>query len=388
MKKLPLDYAVRNLGRNPARMFLSILGSMFVVLLVLAAGGFITGMQRAFVSSGDQDNVILLGTGSEESLERSEIPMRTPGIVAASIDGIARRAGTEAISPEIHLAMPISTTPDERGELAVLRGITPNAWLVHTNARITDGRTPESGRNEAALGRMAAIALGFDPAEEAIGESIWIDDTEIEIVGVLAADGGVVEGEIWYPLTDLQVIAQRDSLSCVVLTRDTVSLPEINAFAARRLDLELVAIDEVAYFSSLSDFYRPIEMMIVLTAILVSFGGVLGGLNTSYAAFASRVREIGMLQTLGYGRGAIILSLLQESLLATSVGALLACLLGLLFIDGQSIRFSMGVFGIEIDALVLAIGLAAGLLLGIAGTFLPAWRCLQMPIPEALRTSI
>ena len=388
MKTLPLEYAVRNLGRNPARMILSVGGSMLVVVLVLASGGFVNGMQRAFVQSGSSKNVILLGTGSEESLERSEIPMRTPGIVAASISGLAQRAGATAVSPEVHMAIPVSTNKDEKGNLSVLRGVTADAWLVHNNARISQGRAPESGRNEAAIGRMAARALGFDNPEDVIGQSIWVDDIEITAVGLLVADGGVIEGEIWYPLTDLQVLAQRDSLSCVILTRDTASEPEIGAFAARRLDLEIVAIPEQQYFSALSAFYKPIETMVILTAVLVSIGGVLGGLNTAYAAFASRVREIGMLQTLGYSRGAIIWNILQESLLSSSLGALIGCVIGLLVLDGQAIRFSMGVFGIEINALVLAGGLAAGLLLGFIGALIPAWRCLHLPVPEALRASV
>lgn len=368
-------------------MILSIGGSLLVVLLVLTAGGFVTGMQRALTDSGSERNMILLGTGSEESLERSEIPMRTSGIVAASIDGLAKSAGVDAVSPEVHMAIPVAKEKDQPGELAVIRGVTPAAWLVHSDVRITEGRTAETGRDEAAIGRMAAAALGFEPPETAIGQSIWVDGIEIKIVGILAADGGVIEGEIWYPLTDLQTLAQRDSLSCVILTREDAPRTAVDAFAARRLDLEIVAIPEEEYFAALSRFYKPIETMVVLTAILIAVGGVLGGLNTTYAAFASRVREIGTLQTLGYSRLAIIWSLMEESLLASAIGALLGCLLGLLFLDGEAIRFSMGVFGIEIDGLVLAGGLAAGILLGIVGALIPAWRCLRLPIPEALRTS-
>ena len=71
-------------------------------------------------------------------------------------------------------------------------------------------------------------------------------------------------------------------------------------------------------------FYRPVRWVIGATAFLVSLAGLFGGLNTLYAAFAARVREIGMLQALGFTRGAIILSLLQESLLASASGAILA----------------------------------------------------------------
>ena len=121
------------------------------------------------------------------------------------------------------------------------------------------------------------------------------------------------------------------------------------------------------------------------TALLIALGGILGGLNTMYAAVAARARELGTLQVLGYSRMAVVRSLLQESVLTTVTGALLACGLGLLFLDGLAVRFSMGVFGIVIDGPVILAGLAAGLLLGLVGALPPALRCLKRPIPEALR---
>ena len=125
--------------------------------------------------------------------------------------------------------------------------------------------------------------------------------------------------------------------------------------------------------------------MVIVTAILIALGAILGGLNTMYAAFASRVREIGSLQTLGYSRLAIVISFIQESLLATSMGAIIACIGGLLILDGIVVQFSLGAFGLSISAAVLALGLLAGALLGICGAALPVWRCLRKPIPQALR---
>jgi ABC-type antimicrobial peptide transport system permease subunit len=125
--------------------------------------------------------------------------------------------------------------------------------------------------------------------------------------------------------------------------------------------------------------------MVWATASLIALGGLLGGLNTMYAAFASRVREIGALQSIGYARGAIVISLVQESLLATAAGALLACVIGLVALDGLHVRFSMGVFGLTIDSTVMALGLCAGLGLGLIGALPPAWRALRLPIAEALK---
>ena len=145
-------------------------------------------------------------------------------------------------------------------------------------------------------------------------------------------------------------------------------------------------MEETDYYAALAAFFRPVQWMVIVTAILIAMGGVLGGLNTMYAAFASRVREIGSLQTLGYSRSAIMISLVQESILATSMGAIIACCLGWWLLDGLVVQFSMGAFGIDVTATVLALGLLAGLLLGLVGAMVPAWRCLAKPIPEALRS--
>lgn len=385
MRRLPFEYAVRNLGRSPLRLLLSVGGACLVVLLVLAAAGFVVGMRDAMTVSGSPDGVLLIGSGSEESIERSEIPMRTASIVAASVPGLRSRAGVDAVSPEVHLAMPIATESDPQGRLAVIRGIQEQAWLVHDTARVIAGRAPEAGQSELTAGRLAARSLGFEPPETILGEVFLLDDEPYEVVGLMAADGGVIEGELWTALTDLQITAQRDSLSCVVLRMDEAELTDLEVFAASRLDLELAAMGEPAYYAQLSAFYRPVRLLVMVTALLIAIGGVTGGLNTMYAAFASRVREIGSLQTLGYSRGAILWSLVQESVLASSIGTLLACGIGLLVLDQLVIRFSMGVFGISIDANVLMLGLLSGLLLGILGAAIPAWRCLRRPIPEALR---
>ncbi len=197
-----------------------------------------------------------------------------------------------------------------------------------------------------------------------------------------------MDAEIWMPLSDIQVVAQRDTLSCVIVTLDTKSGADINdgkALAAQRLDLEIAAMSETEYYRKLSAFYAPIRLMIIVTSLLIALGALLGGLNTMYAAFAARVRELGSLQTLGYSRPAVVVSLLQESLITSSAGALVAAILAVLLLDGVAIRFSMGAFGLIVDAPVLTQGLIAGLLVGLVGAIPPAVRCLRLPIHEALK---
>src|SRR5689334_10352724 len=103
MRLIPWDYAVRNLARSPVRLWLSVAGSGLVVLLVLAAAAFVRGMERAIVGTGGERNVILVGAGSEESVERSEIAPSVPDQVVASVRGIKSRLGVAYASPEVYL---------------------------------------------------------------------------------------------------------------------------------------------------------------------------------------------------------------------------------------------------------------------------------------------
>lgn len=389
MTLLPFDYAVRNLGRSSTRLTLSVLGSAMVVLLVIAAAAFVRGVGASLIVSGAPHNVILMGTGSEESIERSEIDASIPGLLEASIAGIRSRAGVSYASPQVHTMLPVRSprqSPDQK-RLVMIRGVTPAALLVHDHIRIVDGRLPVPGADEVMLGRMVGTALGIPEADLKVGQELVLEGRPWTIVGRFAAPGTVIEGEVWTPLSDIMLATKRTAISCVVLTinPDEVEFADIAAFTMMRPDLELIAMTEQEYYGRLAGFFGPIKAVAWVTAGLIGLGGLFGGLNTMYAAFVSRVRELGTLQALGFRRLAIAISLVQESLLAATAGALIACVVGVLLLDGLAIHFSMGTFGLIVDPFVLGVGLCAGLALGFFGALPPAARCLRMPIPTALK---
>lgn len=389
MKLIPFEYAVRNLGRSPTRLLLSIGGSALVVLLVLAAAAFVRGMDTSLRATGDPDNVIILGAGSEESIERSEIAASVAGLVAATIPGVRSRAGQHYVSPEVHAQLPITVDPgQQRGPTVLVRGVTPAAALVHSQVQVIEGRFPRPGQDEVLVGVMSAVKLGVPPERLAVGDTLHIDGQPLTISGRFVAPGTVTQAELWVPLTDLKQLTKRETDSCVVLTldRERSAPADVEVFAKTRFDLEITSTPEPAYYARLSSFFAPIRAVAWVTAALIGLGGLFGGLNTMFAAFASRVREIGTLQSLGFRRGAIVASLVQESVLATGAGALIAAGLGVLLLDGVAVRFSMGAFGLRVDGLAMAVALGSGVLLGLVGSLPPAVRCLRLPIPTALKS--
>lgn len=381
---LPFTYAVRNLFRDPVRLLQNLGGAAMVVFLLFAAGAYNQGMDGLLRGSGASHNVIFLGAGSEESVERSEVSADAESRIAAGVRGISTRAGVTAVSGEVH-HMGLFDLPGKKGARALARGIGPAAFEVHREVRLVEGEYPRSG--EVIVGRLAAHSLGLGEDELGPGTTLRFEGEELTVSGVFSAPGTVMESEIWMGLTDLMTLVLRDTLSCVVVRLESLEdFAEADLFAKQRLDLELVAIRETDYYANLSKFFGPIRMMTWLTAALVATGAVFGGINVLYAAFASRIGELATLQAVGYSRPAILVSLLQESLVSTLAGTLVASVVAVAVLEGVRVPFSMGTFQLTLSAPVLALGLGAALLLGTLGALPPAWRCLMAPIPVALRS--
>jgi putative ABC transport system permease protein len=382
---LPFTYAVRNLFRSRTRLLQTIGGSALVVLLVMASLAINNGMKRVLSASGSDRNVILIGAGSEESIQRSEVPDSSAGIAEAGVPGISESLGVRSVSSEIHY-MNYLVLPDGQRCQAMLRGVTPQALRVHPEVRLVEGSFPASG--ELMVGRLAWRKLGIPEAKMKIGAPIQLDDQQLKISGIFAAPGTVLESELWATLGDLRVLAKRETVSCVVLRLDNPDdFTEADLFAKQRLDLELSALRESNYYDRLSAFFKPLRAMTWITAGLIAAGALFGGVNTLYAAFASRVREMATLQAIGFGRGSLLLSLIQESTLACLTGALLASVVAMVLLDGRTVPFSIGAFTLDIGPGVAITGILTGLFLGLLGALPPAIRCLKPSLPTALRMS-
>ncbi|MEZ5299379.1 MAG: FtsX-like permease family protein [Verrucomicrobiales bacterium] len=380
---LPLSYSIRNLFRSPGRLAQIVLGSALVSLLLMAAAAINAGMEGVLGATGSPRNVILLGAGSEESVERSEIAPSAPGIAAAAIRAADQPLGQPAVSGEVNFMNYVETPGGEKGQIT-LRGITPAALAVHTEVRVTAGAFPAPG--QLMVGRLAHYKLGFPEAALALGKTLRIAGADLVIAGRFDAPGTVLESEIWMDQGDLLTLTQRDTLSAIVVRLgEGGEFDDVDLFAKQRLDLELAALSESDYYDRLASFYAPVRYLTWISAALIAAGAIFGGLNTLYAAFASRIREFGALQAIGYSRTALLVSLVQESLFAALAGALLAGALALLLVDGVTVPFSIGTFTMALTPGILALGIGGGVALGIFGALPPAWACLRPPITTALR---
>ncbi len=319
-----------------------------------------------------------------ENLEYSSIPMRTPDLVAASVAGIQERYGQKYVSPELYLGTEVTVDGRAEPDLGLARGVTPSAVLVRRQMEIEKGHWP--GMGEVLVGRMAAAKLGIAEDELRIGDELRFEGRRWRISGVFSAGGSAFESEVWCRLDELQQAMKRQDLSLVaVALAPEGDFADLDLFCKERLDLELQAIREVDYYATLQQHYRPVRMVAWLVVALVSGAGVFAGMNTMYGAVVGRVRELSTLRTLGFARRAILLSLIQESVVLSAAAVLLASTAALWVVTGRAVRFTMGAFELHIDGPAVLLGCSVGMLLGVAGAIPPAIRAFRRPISEGLK---
>jgi ABC-type antimicrobial peptide transport system permease subunit len=250
--------------------------------------------------------------------------------------------------------------------------------------QIVEGAWP--GPGDVIVGRLAATKMGRRSAELAVGKTIAFEGRTWKISGRFVAMGSTLESEIWCPLDDLQLAMKRQDLSMVaVLLAKGATFADLDEFCKERLDLELQATPETSYYESLQRHYGPVRLLAWLIVAIIAAAGVFAGMNIMYGAVTGRVRELATLQTMGFVRRAIAISLIQEGAVLAAAGSLIAGVIGVLVVQGAAVRFTMGAFTLNVDGTTLLIGFGTGLLIGIVGSIPPAFRAMRLLVVEGLK---
>ncbi|MGC1481637.1 MAG: ABC transporter permease [Chthoniobacterales bacterium] len=380
--RLPLRYNFRSLLRRKTRAAMTALGIGLAVLVAVLMLALSTGLTNSIRATGHPLNVLVTSKGAETT-EFSSIDPAVLDVLRFS-PYVAAAGESPMASPEVYFTTQAETGPGLPAAQALVRGVLPAALGVHDQVRLTDGRFPGQP-GEIMVGPLVPAKLSVSDDRLAIGQSLTFEGTPWKIVGRFAAPGTAFESEIWGPLDDLMVAARRSELSSIALrAKDAAALEEMLFDFATRSDVLVEARRETAYYAAYAEAFRPVQIMVhVMTAMLV-LGGVFIGMNTLFAAVMSRIREVGVLRTVGYRRGDIALSFLIESLIPALVGGALACLVAL-GANGFALRIPMGAFRFEVGPSLLAVGMGLSALIGILGAAWPLWRSARLKTVDAIR---
>jgi putative ABC transport system permease protein len=386
MRVLPFEHAVRNAMRRPVRSLFMVLATALVTALLVGTSAFVRSLERSTLASAPEKTAILVSLSSLRDLVRSSMSASVADLVAADTPGVVQLAGMPASSPEIHMGTKLRSGPDQLVRQGFVRGVTERAWLVHEAVTLIAGRAP--GPGEAIVGRLAASKCGAPAEDFAIGQKLWIEGGEFEIVGEFAAGGSTVESEIWVPLGELQALAQRQDVSGVfVRVNEEDALSDVSLFANRRLDLELVSITAKQYYRELASYFEPILALAWAMAILVGLAAAVGGANLVLSAVQERRRELAIFRAIGFRGPALIFTVLEENLVLTMAGALFGLVATQLLLAQASFGMAMTAFELEVGPASLLIGLLGILAIMLIGAVPALLHVLRMPVTQALHSA-
>src|SRR6185312_4719205 len=335
----------------------------------------LAGLNRAFSSSGDPLNILVMRKGSTAELSSGFDAALFPTL--KNLPGIAKDShGEPLVSGEVVVAV-LLQRKDGTGETNVsVRGMMQDGLELRPKVKLTGGRWFSPGQREIVVSE--SIHKRFGGAD--IGDTMQFGKGPGKVVGIFDAGGSAYESEIWGDVN--QMLSDFDRTggysSAYLRTTDAVSADALKNRVSDDQRLKLDGMLETAYYDKQTSSGAPIKFVGFLVAIIMAIGSSFAAMNTMYAAVAYRGREIATLRVIGFTRPSILTSFVFESLLLSLLGAAAGIVLMLPFNGmttgtSNAVTFSEVVFSLQMTPAVVGSAVAFALVMGLVGGFAPAW---------------
>lgn len=366
----------------------TVIGIAGVVAVLVGVLSMAMGFKHAMTVSSSPDAAIVLRTGADSEMVSGFSRQETQ--IIGDSPGVLRTTNGPLASAELFVIIDLPKRSTGTDANVPLRGIGASALGVRENFRLIRGRMFDWGKDEVIVGHGALQEF----AGLEVGSTIKVGRYEWPVVGVFEADGSVDESEIWTDAKVLQAAYHRGDSFQSVRARLTSpdAFQKFKDSLTTNPQLTVTASRQSEYYAAQSEaMTRLITTLGFSIAFLMAIGAVFGALNTMYSTVAARTREIATLRALGFGSGAVVVSLMIESLLLALIGGVAGAALAYFAFNGYHTStmnfqsFSQVAFSFRVTPQLLVRGLTWALAIGLIGGLLPAIRAARLPIAAALR---
>lgn len=392
---IPISYNIRNLRLRKGLTVMTALGIALTVTTAIFLMALIAGLNRAFVTSGNPLNVLVLRKGSEAELSGGFDASLYPTL--KTLPGIAKDSHGEPMTSGEWVVVIVLPRKDGTGEVNVtVRGMMPDGLEMrelpgpdnHPSVKLVEGRWFEPGQREVVVSK--SIRQRFAHAN--IGDTMEFGKGSWKVVGVFDAGGSAYESEVWGDVNQMASDFDRQGgfASAYLRATDPVSAEALTKRVSDDQRLKLEGMIETDYYAKQTSSGTPIKIIGTVVAFIMAIGSIFAAMNTMYAAVAYRGREIATLRVIGFSRPAILTSFVLESLLLALLGAFAGILLMLPFNGmetgtSNAVTFSEVVFALRITPQVATYAIVFALIMGFVGGLAPAWHAARQNILNALR---
>ena len=391
--RLPLSYPLRNLTRRPWRTAMTVAGIGIVVFAAALMLALSRGVLVRLDVTGEPQNLLVISRAGQNTMFSSITEDEIVQLLA--LPGVASGAnGEKLVSTEIMHAAFVGTGPvpqnDEDASVrkppVYVRGVRDIGYEVHRSVKLVEGHLPEKDF-ELLVGPTVHVKMGVPKSALGVGATVHFEGKTWTICGRYAANGGIIESELWVREQDLMTVLRRrtHTFACIRFTAPQQVDDALKLFrTSGAIERFFKGWPEKQYYR---DYTKALAWMFWLSLFMVvaiTAAGALIGVNTMYTAIISRIDEIGTLRVLGYCRADIVVALLVESTAISLLGGVLGVALSFV-VNGLPMRVSQGAFTLVVDWQVVIAGLVLATLIGALGALVPTVKGLRMTIIRALK---
>jgi putative ABC transport system permease protein len=366
-------------------MIIGTAGTVAVLISVLAMG---VGFARTVAGAGRADRVIIVSAGAVNeavsSIPRDEVTRILTG------PGIRRdTSGDPVADAELLVQFQVSRKGNNKPVSIALRGVGKSLAVLRPEVRIIEGRRFRPGLHEIIVGRTArAQYQGLD-----VGSHIAFADGDWSVVGVFSSVGtsSLDSGAMGDTETLMTAYHHNWFNSVTALLDGPDSLSQLRGALAADAALHVEVQRESEYLAGQSrGLNTGLKFIGYFVGGMMAVGAIFSALNTMYGAVSSRAREIATLRAVGFGSGAVLISVLMEALMLAIVGAMIGSLLAWLLFDGHVASLGAGgggtqiAFALAVTPGLVALGIIWAFVVGSIGGLLPALRAARMPVAKVL----
>jgi putative ABC transport system permease protein len=384
---IPISYNIRNLRLRKGLTIMTALGIALTVTTAIFLMALLAGLNRAFVSSGDSANVLVLRKGSEAELSGGFDASLFP--ILKSLPGIASDSHGEPLASAEWVVVIILPRQDGTGEVNVtVRGMMPDGLELRPKVKLVEGRWFTPGQREVVVSQ--SIHKRFSQAN--VGDTMQFGKGPWKVVGIFDAGGSAYESEIWGDVNQMASDFDRQGgfSSAYLRASDPVAADALKHRVSDDQRLKLDGLLETDYYAKQTRSGTPIKIIGLVVAVIMAIGSSFAAMNTMYAAVSYRSREIATLRVIGFSRSSILTSFVFESILLSLLGALVGIVLMLPFNGmttgtSNAVTFSEVVFSLRMTAAVVGYAILFAMIMGLVGGMAPAWHAARRNILAALR---
>jgi len=402
MLKEYLKIAVKNLRTRKLRSWLTILGIVIGVFLIMSLLSLSQGLKATVLNQlkAVGTDIVMIVPG-----DISDIMTTMMGNVQLSeedLNVIKKTPGVEIVIPNLYKGEIVKYQNESK--TAILAGLdiknAVNVYINDIGMKIDAGRWPVPGKREVIVGSL--VPTDVFPGMK-INTTINIKGRQFEVVGILKSRGSKQDDsmigldlDIYRSITGERQGAPQAAAKIASGYSVTQVAKNIKANLEDQAKKRTSRQGESAYSVLTSDAMSGIvgNIMGIIQVVVLAFGGIavlvggIGIMNTMYTSVRERTREIGILKAIGAKNSTIILIFLIESGIIGLVGGLGGMIPGLglaklIQIFGQV----HPIFYIEasITPGIIAFGLFFSFGVGCLSGFLPARQAAKLKPVEALR---